>query len=237
VTPPVLGIDTSTAVSTACVLRQDGEAFEVSPAPAALRAPPEHARELLPAVAEVMRRADVEIAELAAIAVGVGPGSFTGLRIGVTTARALASAAGLSLRPVSSLAALAAGIVEGCRRERPVALPLIDARRGELFGALYEGGRRVCAPFAARPEEVARLVRRELARDDREAAVTPLAAGDGSLRFRGVLEPAGIRVAPEGSRIHLVRALHICRLGLAAPEASPQAVVPEYLRAPDAKPL
>jgi tRNA threonylcarbamoyladenosine biosynthesis protein TsaB len=231
----LLGIDTSTAVATACVLRDDGEAFEIAPAPAALRGPPAHARELLPAVAEALRRAGVEIEELGAIAVGVGPGGFTGLRIGIATARALASAADLRLRPVSSLAALAAGIEQDAPGQRLVALPLIDARRGELFGALYEGGRPLVAPFAAPPEEVGQVVRGVVLADG-EAGRKPLAAGDGSLRFRGVLEAAGIRVAPEGSRTHLVRALHICRLGLTASEASPQAVVPEYLRAPDAKP-
>jgi tRNA threonylcarbamoyladenosine biosynthesis protein TsaB len=232
----LLGIDTSTAVASACLLRDDGEAFEVTPPPEALQTPPAHARELLPAVAEAMLRADAGIDELAAIAVGVGPGSFTGLRIGIATARALASAAGLPLRPVSSLAALAAGIEEGGQGRGLLALPLIDARRGELFGAVYEGGRPLIGPFAAPPEEVAPRVRGQLASQERVASHTTLAAGDGSLRFRRVLEAAGIRVAPEGSRAHLVRALHICRLGLAAPEASPQAVVPEYLRAPDAKP-
>ena len=86
----------------------------------------------MPAVADVMGRAEVGWADLDAIAVGVGPGTFTGLRIGIATARALAAASGLPLRPVSSLAALAAGI------EAPLRLPLIDARRGEVFGALYE---------------------------------------------------------------------------------------------------
>jgi tRNA threonylcarbamoyladenosine biosynthesis protein TsaB len=232
----LLGIDTSTAVAVACVLRDDGEAFEVAPPPAELRGPPAHARELLPAVAEAMRRADTEIDDLAAIAVGVGPGSFTGLRIGIATARALAGAAGLSLRPVSSLAALAAGIDEEGPRPGVLALPLIDAKRGELFAGLYEGGRPLIEPFAAPPEQVVLRVRGRLAAEARVPTPTTLAAGDGSLRFRGVLEAAGIRVAPEGSRTHLVRALQICRLGLAAPEASPQTVVPEYLRAPDAKP-
>jgi tRNA threonylcarbamoyladenosine biosynthesis protein TsaB len=219
----VLGIDTSTAASAACVLRSDGEQFEVAPEPADLMARPAHARELMPAVAAAMERADIGYADLDAIAVGVGPGTFTGLRIGIATARALASANGLPLRPVSSLAALAAGI------EAELRLPLIDAKRGELFVALYGAGEEpLWGPLAEAPEHVAERIRAE--------GLTPLAAGDGSVRFRGVLEAAGIRVPPDESRSHVVRALHVCRLANGVPDVAPQAVLPNYLRAPDAKP-
>jgi tRNA threonylcarbamoyladenosine biosynthesis protein TsaB len=219
----VLGMDTSTAASAACVLRADGEAFEVAPPPAALSRPPAHARELMPAVAEAMDRAGLDFGELEAIAVGVGPGTFTGLRIGVATARALATANGLPLKPVSSLAALAAGI------DADVRLPLIDAKRGELFGALLErDGGTVLPPLVARPEALVERVN--------ATGASPLAAGDGSLRFRGVLEAAGIRVERDDSRAHVVRALHVCRLAAALPGEPPEAVLPDYLRAPDAQP-
>ena len=227
----LLGIDTSTSGSSACVLRADGEAFEVTPPPERLSAPPAHASELMPAVAQVMERAELDFGDLDAVAVGVGPGAFTGLRIGIATARALATAAGLPLRRVSSLAALAGGIepahgAAGAGRDG--ALPLIDARRGELFAALFDGERELWPPFAASPEElIARLEGRGLA---------PLAAGDGSIRFRGTLEEAGIPVLPQDSEAHVVRALHVCRLACGAPDEPPEAVLPEYLREPDAKP-
>jgi tRNA threonylcarbamoyladenosine biosynthesis protein TsaB len=218
----LLGLDTSTSAASACVLRADGEFFELAPPPERLQRPPAHASELMPAVAEVMGRAEVGWGDLKAIAVGVGPGMFTGLRIGIATARALAGAAGLPLRPVSSLAALAAGI------EAALRLPLIDARRGEVFGALYEGAERTWPPFVAPPGElVTRL------RDD---GFTPLAAGDGSVRFRELLEEAGVPVAPDDSESHVVRALHVCRLGAGVPDEPPEAVLPDYLRDPDAKP-
>jgi tRNA threonylcarbamoyladenosine biosynthesis protein TsaB len=176
----------------------------------------------MPAVADAMGRAGVDWSDLDAIAAGVGPGAFTGLRIGIATARALATAAGLPLRRVSSLAALAAGI------DALSKLPMIDARRGEVFAALFEGNREVWPPFAASPQKLlARL---------REGGFTPLAAGDGSIRFRGMLEEAGIRTPPEHSEAHVVRALHVCRLGEGARDESPEAVLPEYLREPDAKP-
>ena len=219
----LLGIDTSTSASAACVLRDDGEAFEVAPEPARLTAGPAHARELMPAVADVMERAGVDFGDLEAIAVGVGPGTFTGLRIGIATARSLANGAGLPVRPVSSLAALAEGI------DAELRLPLIDARRGELFGALHRaGGDALWPPFVAAPGRVVDRVR--------ESGLRVRAAGDGSIRFRGVLEAAGIGVEADESRSHVVRALHVCRLARAVPGEPPEAVLPDYLRTPDAKP-
>jgi tRNA threonylcarbamoyladenosine biosynthesis protein TsaB len=218
----VLGIDTSTAASAACVMRKDGEAFEVMPAVEELTAAPAHSRDLLPRVAEALERAGLSYADLDAIAVGVGPGTFTGLRVGIATARALAKAHDLELLPVSSLGALAEGI------DAPARLPLIDARRGELFAALYDSGRELEAPFVASPDEVVRRVQ--------ATGTTPLAAGDGSLRFRGFLEAGGVRVAPEGSHAHVVRALHVCRLAAGTDPVAPEAVLPTYIRAPDAHP-
>jgi tRNA threonylcarbamoyladenosine biosynthesis protein TsaB len=217
-----LGFDTSTPATSACLLRADGEAFEAVPDPAELLGPPRHSRDLLPRVADVMERAGVGYRDLGAVAVGVGPGTFTGLRIGIATARGLAHAHGLEVRPVSSLAALAAGI------DSPLRLPLIDARRGELFAALHEGERERWAEFVAEPASVAERAR--------AAGINPLAAGDGAVRFRQVLEDAGVRVAPDGSEAHAVRALHVCRLAAAARPVPAEAVLPNYIRAPDATP-
>jgi tRNA threonylcarbamoyladenosine biosynthesis protein TsaB len=218
----VLGMDTSTAATSVCVLRSDGEAFAVDPAPARLFEPPAHSRELMPAVAAAIERAGVAWDDLDAIAVGVGPGTFTGLRIGVATARAIAHAREIPLHPVSSLAALAAGIGEA------PALPLIDAKRGELFAALYDGDRELTPAFVARPDEIAA---RAGARASRA-----LAAGDGAVRFESVLEAAGLRIAPGDSEAHVVHALNVCRLARSVPAESPEAVFPNYLREPDAVP-
>jgi tRNA threonylcarbamoyladenosine biosynthesis protein TsaB len=176
----------------------------------------------MPAVHAAMERAGLGFGELDAIGVGVGPGSFTGLRIGLASARALAHATGAELRPVSSLRVLAAGI------DAPVRLPLIDAKRGELFAALYEGGEERWAPFAAEPAELARRVS--------ESGAPARAAGDGAVRFRDVLEAAGVPVEPADSSAHVVRGLHVCRLAAVAPAQPPESVVPDYLREPDAKP-
>jgi tRNA threonylcarbamoyladenosine biosynthesis protein TsaB len=219
----IAGFDTSTAATSACVLRADGEVFEHVPAPARLLEPPGHSRELLPALTRLMESAGVGWGDVDAVAVGVGPGTFTGLRIGVATARALATAANLPVHPVSSLAALAAGI-----GDEALALPLIDARRGELFGALFEAGELAVEPFVVRPEQVAERAGRDLS--------GAVAAGDGSLRFRQILEAAGVRVPPDGSELHVVRALHVCRLAAKVPAQRPEAVLPTYIRDPDAEP-
>jgi tRNA threonylcarbamoyladenosine biosynthesis protein TsaB len=218
----VLGFDTSTAATSACVMRDDGVAFEIVPEPVELLGPPAHARDLLPRVADVLDRAGLGFADLGAVAVGTGPGTFTGLRVGIATARALAHAHGLRVHPVSSLAALSAGI------DAPLRLALIDARRGELFGALYEDAEPLWEPFVARPQELAERLQ--------DARLAPLAAGDGAVRFREALEAAGARVAPDGSQKHAVRALHICRLADAVQPVPPEAVLPNYLREPDAQP-
>jgi tRNA threonylcarbamoyladenosine biosynthesis protein TsaB len=231
----VLGIDTATAASAACVLRADGEAFEIEPPPQRLGERPGHAAELMPAVASCLDAAGLDWAELDAIAVGVGPGMFTGLRIGVATARGLATSTGAELRPVSSLAALAAGTTIAADSNGAATgdgdgstLALIDARRGEVFAALHAGGGPVWEPFVASPEAVVERLR------DQGAA--PLAVGDGAVRFRDVLVAAGARVPEASSRSHVVRGLSICRLAATVAPVPVEAVLPDYLRLPDAKP-
>ena len=222
----VLGIDTATATTSVCVQRHDGERFEVRPETAQLLARPAHSRELLPRVVAQMRAAEVAFAELDSVAVGVGPGAYTGLRIGLATARSLAHAHDLPLRPVGSLAALASGI------DARVALPLIDARRGELFAAVYVEAEERWAPFVT---GVGALVER-VAALRREGLEAPLAAGDGSLRSRKALESASIAVARLESRCHVISAANVCRLAARVPAVAPEAVQPQYLRAPDATP-
>lgn len=217
----ILGFDTSTAATSAAVLSDD-DVFELAPAAARLADRPGHAAELLPAIDEVMRRAGVRFTDLDAIAVGLGPGTFTGLRIGVATVRALAKASGLPVRGVSSLAALGAGMPNGPR------LPLIDARRGEVYGALLDGDDERWPPFALGIDALVERLR--------QSGVAPLAAGDGSLRFRDELEAAGVTVAPGDSPLHVVGAAHLCRLALRLPDAVPEQIVPHYLREPDAIP-
>lgn len=220
----VLGVDSATADAVVGVTT-DGEVVRearIDPGPDGR---PRHSQVLLGEIERSVEEAGGWKA-IDRIAVGVGPGSFTGLRIGIATARALAQARGSSIVPVSSLAALARGISES--DATAPALPLIDARRGEVFAALYDaGGAEVWPPFVAPPAELA----------DRLQTMdwTPLAAGDGALRFGAELEAAGATVAPPENPIHRVAARHVCAVGEAAIEATPDQIQPLYLRPPDAK--
>jgi tRNA threonylcarbamoyladenosine biosynthesis protein TsaB len=226
----MLGFDTSMAVTTACVVRDDGRAFATAPpTPDRLTGPPGHSAELLPKVARLLGDAGVGWREVDQIAVGVGPGTFTGLRIGVATARGLGQALGVRLRPVSSLAALAAGLAERAEPGRPL-LPLIDARRRQVFAALYRSAASPeleWGPAALDPDELfTRLA---------GAGEKPLAAGDWALESRDDLETAGIEVPPSDSGAHAVNALHVCRLGEAVEPVAPEQVTPIYVRLPDAE--
>jgi tRNA threonylcarbamoyladenosine biosynthesis protein TsaB len=162
------------------------------------------------------------------IAVGVGPGSFTGLRIGVATARALAQALTTPVVPVGTLEALARGIGEQSGAEGRARLAVLDARRGQAFAALHgPGDEKVWPPLVALPGELA----------ERVAALSqpPLAAGSGTIRFRDELEAAGAEVLPDAEPAHRVSARHICLLAEAGRPARPESIEPIYLRPPDAE--
>jgi tRNA threonylcarbamoyladenosine biosynthesis protein TsaB len=179
---------------------------------------PGHATQLLPLATRLLDEAGLTFTDVDRIAVGIGPGTFTGLRIGVATARALAQASGAELVGVSTLRTLATG----AGRDGPV-LAVIDARRGEAFVAEYDGDEELRAPAAVTPETLGSIVRPGVP-----------AVGDGAVRFREVLEPPGAEVPADGSPLHQVSALALARLAAGTP-ATGESVIPEYLRLPDAE--
>ncbi len=221
---PLLALDTATPATAVALALPGGEAREArhDPAPGER---PGHAAHLLPLAAGLLRDAGLAFADLGRIAVGVGPGTFTGLRIGIATARALALGTGAGLVPVSTLAALAEAA--GGAAGGAAVLAVLDARRGEAFAAVHRAGAVLAPPAALAPDRLAALAG--------AAGERPLAVGDGAVRFRGVLEPAGAAIPVDGSPLHRVSALALARLGATAPAAGRDGVVPEYLRLPDAE--
>ena len=189
----ILAFDTATDVATSALV-DDGEVLGERASRAAT---------VLEDVDALLRQAGAHTRELGALAVGTGPGSFTGVRVGLATARGLALALGVPVAGVSTLDALAAGA--------PGALPVIDARRGEVFVLDAE-------PRVLQPGEI--------------EAQGKLCVGNGAVRYRALLEAAGAEIPPDGDERHLPRARFHAQL---ARDFGPaEAVEPLYLRMPDA---
>lgn len=161
------------------------------------------------------------------IAVGLGPGTFTGIRIGIATARGLGVSLGLPLRGVCTLDALGRGIQEA--NEGASGLAVLDGWRGEVFAALYgPDAERMWEPAVYRPEDLAERV---AALDE-----TPVVAGSGAVRFRQELTRDGVRIADDSDPVHRVAARHVCALAAAmAGEEDREELAPIYLRPPDAE--
>ncbi len=221
----VLAFDTATAATAVAVSAADGAVAQARHDPGPCERPG-HATHLLELVQAALDQATLTLADVERVAVGTGPGSFTGLRIGVATARALAQAGGTEIVGVSTLRTLAEGAAPRADA-RTAVLAVLDARRGEAFAAAWRAGRQLLAPAALAPDALAQAAR----------ALEPpaLAVGEGALRFRDRIEPAGIAVPPEGDPVHRLSAGPMCRLAAAAPPGQLEAVLPEYLRLPDAE--
>jgi tRNA threonylcarbamoyladenosine biosynthesis protein TsaB len=191
-----LAFDTATDVATAALVRDATVLGERR----------SRAVRILADVEDLLAEADVSRSEVDALVVGTGPGSYTGLRMGLVTARALAFALGVPVAGVSTLAALAAG--------SPGATPVIDARRREVFTLV--GGEPAVLP----PDELA--VQRG------ETYV-----GDGALRYRDSIEGRGGTVPPDEDDAHVPWARH--HAALATHFGPADEVEPLYLRVPDAE--
>jgi len=187
----ILAFDTATDVATSALVADDEVLGERA----------SRAVTLLEDVDALLRQAGAHTRELQGLAVGIGPGSFTGVRIGLSTARGLALALDLPVAGVSTLDALAAGA--------PGALPVIDARRREVF-----------------------VPGRVLAPADVEIEASRLCVGNGAVRYRELLEAKGAEIPPDGDDRHLPRARF--HAALAKDFGPAEEVEPLYLRVPDA---
>lgn len=213
-------LDTSTTSPSLALTRDDRVLAELWLAPA-----PEAGRRVLEAAHHLMAAAGVDVRDLTRIVVGVGPGGFTGLRIGLATAMALGQALRVEVTGASSLEALAQGIADASDAE--VVVPVTDARRREVFTAAYRTGPDgrlmqiappAAVPVAAFGEYLAGL------------GTGVAIAGDGA----GLVgdPPPGARVLPAWSPGHRLGAAALVRR-VAAGAGLP--VAPVYARLPDAE--
>jgi tRNA threonylcarbamoyladenosine biosynthesis protein TsaB len=259
----VLGFDTATSATAVALRLADGTVLQERDDPPA-GAHPGHATRLLEMARALLARAELGWAQVERVAVGVGPGTFTGLRVGVATARGLAHSLGAELVGVSSPQALAEGVfapeVAAPDHEDRVdrVLAVIDARRGEVFAAAYERvadspPRELAAPAALAPDDLLTVVERarRVAGGQAEPGLGGqaepglggqaeprlggwLAVGDGALRYREHVAGTGMAMAGERSSLHRVSAAAVCALGLAARPVA-GALLPDYCRRPDAE--
>jgi len=140
----ILAIDTATGCAGAAVIDEKGIIAQFS-----LNVGLTHSQRFLPMLESLLQQAELPISKMDAIAVTVGPGSFTGIRIGVASAKAFAQGLGLPLIPVITLDAFAAVSGSG------IVCPILDARKNEVYTALYADGKQIEAPKAVAPAELA----------------------------------------------------------------------------------
>jgi tRNA threonylcarbamoyladenosine biosynthesis protein TsaB len=189
-----------------------------------------HAEDLVPAIQYLSRELDVELPRLSGIAVGVGPGLFTGLRVGVTTARTMAQALRLPVVGVASLDLVAYPL----RHANRLIAAVLDARRREVFHARYRpvpgGVQRVTDYEVGSPEDlVADLI---------AVGEDVLLAGDGALRYRDEFCEFD-RAEQAGSSFAYPSSAALVELATARMEredfSSPRDIRPLYLRQSDAE--
>jgi tRNA threonylcarbamoyl adenosine modification protein YeaZ len=214
----VLAIDSATAATAVALVRLEAGGEAATVAQRRHVDPREHGEQLAPMIASVLSDAGARAADLAAVVAGTGPGPYTGLRVGLATAAAMAQALQVPTYGVCSLDGI--GAASPVRAGGP-SLVATDARRREIYWALYDGGVPLTEPAVHRPAEVAPVL---AARGVRQAY------GEGALRYRDEL---GVAVADEPTHPDpaVLASVAADRIAAGAPG---EALVARYLRRPHA---
>lgn len=200
-----LTIDTATSITSVGLVLADGHSICAEPIRAA-----NAAQHVVSAVDAVLGAAGINVCGISCIAVGRGPGSFTGLRIGLATALGLSEALAIRVVGVDTLGALQ-------RAAPPLAVAVIDARRGEVFA---QGGGVVAASYT--PAQLAAQLERGT-----------VLVGDGALRYRELFAESGCTVPADASPLHWPSPAAMVEQA----QSNPHPVTALYFRAPDAVPV
>ena len=208
----ILALDASTPVTTVALARGNGREVLAEVSLTARGA----SETLLPAIHAALDLAGEDLGSVGRVLAGVGPGTFTGIRIAAATARAISAGTGIPLSKNSTLDALAAP----ARSYSGDVLAVLDAKRGQVFARRYSEDGPTTGIYCLTPEELS-------------VEGGPLVVGDGAVRYRGALSGLG-RIPPEDSPLHRVTAVgHVISADLSP--VSPDELVPIYVREPDAE--
>jgi tRNA threonylcarbamoyladenosine biosynthesis protein TsaB len=227
----ILAIDTSTRRVGVAFGSQLGMVAAMELGGAASDGPPRHAEQLVPAIDYLVRAAELPLRQLSGIAVAIGPGMFTGLRVGVTTAKVMAQALRIPVIPVPSLDLVAYPLRHTAGR---VVVPTLDARRNELYYARY----RSVPGGLQRESEYDLATPRDLLAEIDAAGDSVVVAGDGALRFRDQFEQHELcEVAgPSFAAPSLAALVELASIRFEREDFEiPADVVPMYLRRSDAE--
>ena len=177
-----------------------------------------HVESLIPTIEAMTSERAWSMSDIDLIVVDIGPGLFTGLRVGVATARSLAAALGCAIAPVSSLEVLAHETVEQADR-----WVVIDARRREVFAQHFHASRALGEPRVMSPEVLG-------------AAAEPrsVLVGDGAQRYRDIFESAGLTLLDDPLSPNPAAAIELVIGAKRSSGVALEAIVPQYLRDPDA---
>jgi tRNA threonylcarbamoyladenosine biosynthesis protein TsaB len=221
----ILSLDTTSRAGSVAVVRDDAVLADIAGDPATT-----HGQRLPGDIMRTLDAAGVAVDEIDLLAVAAGPGSFTGLRVGIASMQGLAFARGLRIVPISTLEALAR---DAARTNSGLLIaPWVDAQRGEVYASLHAPGAESVLETAtsAPPADTLRAWR------DSIAGQHAMFTGDGAVRYREAIHGA------LGDRAHLLEpvptlALPVARIAAAEPHRAvlPHAVAPIYVRRPDAE--
>jgi tRNA threonylcarbamoyladenosine biosynthesis protein TsaB len=208
----ILAFDASTPVTTVALARENGREVLTEISITARGA----SETLLPAIHAALALAGEDLGSVGRVLAGVGPGTFTGIRIAAATARALSAGTGIPLSKNSTLDALAAPALSFSQD----VLAVLDAKRGQVFARRYSEAGPAADIYCLKPEELS-------------VEGGPFVVGDGAVRYRGELSGLG-RIPPDESPLHRVTAVgHVISADLTP--VSPEELVPIYVREPDAE--